>query len=168
MKALIKRMLLLAACLVSGAASAAGALAVGRDIPADDITEFVHTRENINYGAYFLRYRYYAEEGKHFFQHQKRERKDYGPCTEADTVRAGTVLLSDSEWSSFVSLIEQGSVQKRRESTTTGDSGPWSYLYWKNDRGVIQEYKFADYGALKSFEEFSEKLIESYQGSSDQ
>ena len=49
-------------------------------IPAKDVTEFYYTCENINYGAFYRRYRLYTENGKYFFSHETRERpEDYGP-----------------------------------------------------------------------------------------
>ena len=49
---------------------------VGTDIGLDEITDFYYTEENINYDAYYQRYRFYVEDGKHLFFHETRERKD--------------------------------------------------------------------------------------------
>ena len=71
---------------------------VGTDIAFDDITDFYYTEENINYDAYYQRYRFYVEDGNHMFFHETRERKnEYGPCTEEDTVQIGTIELSDDQ-----------------------------------------------------------------------
>ena len=52
---------------------------VGTDVRQADVTEFYYTYENINYNACYLRYRFYVEDGKYYFYHEARERKDdYG------------------------------------------------------------------------------------------
>ena len=72
---------------------------VGTDIAMDDIADFYYTEENINYDAYYQRYRFYVEDGKHLFFNETRERKDdYGPCTEEDTTQKGTIELTDDQW----------------------------------------------------------------------
>ena len=155
---MIKRLFLICAGFWSGLGAAAGTLTAGQELPLEEITEFVFTRENINYHASFLRYRYYLEDGKPFFSHVRREREDYGPTTEKDTVASGTMALSQNDWNQVLLLIQGGKVRKRQDSAESGSSGPWMYLYWRNDRGEIQEYSFASYGAERSFEEFSEQL----------
>ena len=40
---------------------------VGTDIAMDDIADFYYTEENINYDAYYQRYRFYVEDGKRLF-----------------------------------------------------------------------------------------------------
>ena len=96
---------------------------VGTDIAFEDITDFYYTEENINYDAYYQRYRFYAEDGKHFFFHETRERKnDYGPCTEEDTVQTGTIELSDDQWSEFTALVKGGIVTVRKDTADSGGS----------------------------------------------
>lgn len=68
------------------------------------------------------------------------------------------MALSQNDWNQVLLLIQGGKVRKRQDSAESGSSGPWMYLYWRNDRGEIQEYSFASYGAERSFEEFSEQL----------
>lgn len=129
--------------------------AVGEDIGRDDITDFYYTFENINYHAKYQRYRFYTEDGAYFFYHETRERPDaYGPTTEADITFSGTAELSGEEWQSFFSYIKGGTVRKRRKTSTAGDSGPWMYIYWKNDRSVCQEYSFVSYESCKDFEAY--------------
>ncbi len=134
---------------------------VGKDIMSDDITDFYFTEENINYNACYQRYRFYMEDGKHFFFHETRERKnDYGPCTEEDTTRTGTIELSDEQWSQFYSLVEGGIVKVRGESDEAGDTGPWLYLYWTNDKSKYQKFTFASYAEGQSFVEYCISLAE--------
>ncbi len=114
---------------------------VGTDIAMDDINDFYYTEENINYDAYYQRYRFYVEDGKHLFFNETRERKgDYGPCTEEDTTQVGTIELTDDQWMQFCDLVNGGTVRAREESTDTGDSGPWLYLYWVNDESKYQKF----------------------------
>ncbi len=137
------------------------AYVVGTDISAEDITDFYYTYENINYNAFYQRYRFYAEDGKHLFFHETRERKDdYGPATEEDTTMKGTLELTDEEWAAFFALLKDGKVVKRSDSAESGGRGPWLYLYWKGDPSDYQEFSFASAGGDLSFEEFCERLKE--------
>ena len=69
---------------------------VGEDIKEDDIGEFYYTIENINYDAYYLRYLFRVEDGKHIFFFEERERiDDYGPTTEDDTKAKAEFELTD-------------------------------------------------------------------------
>ena len=132
---------------------------VGTDIAFEDITDFYYTEENINYDAYYQRYRFYVEDGKHLFFHETRERKnDYGPCTEEDTVQIGTIELSDDQWSEFTDLINGGTVTARKDSADSGGSGPWLYLYWTNDKSKYQQFSFGSYEAEAKFKEYCVSL----------
>ena len=133
---------------------------VGEDIAIEDITEFYFTRENINYDAYYQRYKFYVEDGKHMFFHETRERKDdYGPCTEEDTTLIGTIELTDDQWNEFADLVSKGTVKEREDSGDSGDDGPWIYLYWTNDEGKYQQFKFKSYKTEARFEEFCLSLV---------
>lgn len=133
---------------------------VGVDITAEDILDFYYTVSNINYDAYYQRYRFYVEDGKHMFFHETRERpNDYGPCTEEDTTLTGTMELTDEQWAEFTDLLSGGTVKAREESADSGDSGPWLYLYWTHDKGSIQEFSFDSYATQKEFEEFCVSLV---------
>lgn len=135
---------------------------VGKDIPADQITEFVYTYENINYDAVFLRYRFTVEDKKSLFSYEKRERPgDYGPATEKDVVAKSERALTPEEWEQVLSLLSGGAVVKREESAESGSSGPWTYLYWRGDRGEYQQYAFASFDARTAFEGFCATLAES-------
>ena len=133
---------------------------VGKDIGKDDITDFYYTVENINYDAFYQRYRFYVEDGKHMFFHETRERKDdYGPCTEEDTTLTGTIELTDDQWSGFFDLVSGGTVKVREESADAGDDGPWLFLYWVNDKGKYQQFSFDSYGTQKEFVDFCLSLV---------
>lgn len=130
-------------------------MTVGTDICIDDITDFYYTKENINYGAFYQRYRFYEEDGRHLFFHETRERKnDYGPCTEKDTTLTGTVELSEEQWSQFFDLLRGGTVIARGDSAESGSTGPWLYLYWKDDKSKYQQFAFGSYGIQNDFEQF--------------
>ena len=138
-----------------------GGKTVGKDILKEDITDFYFTEQNINFDAFYQRYRFYAEDGKYYFFHETRERKnDYGWCTEDDTTLIGTLELTDAQWSAFYDIVSGGTVTARKESADAGGSGPWYYLYWKNDRSKYQEYSFASYENEKKFEEYCISLRE--------
>ena len=134
---------------------------VGRDIQKEDISDFYYTVSNINYDAYYQRYRFYVEDGKHIFFHETRERKnDYGPCTEDDTTLIGTVELTDDQWDEFYDIVSGGTVKAREESADSGGTGPWLYLYWTNDKAKIQQFSFETYGKQSEFEAYCKKLVQ--------
>lgn len=125
---------------------------VGKDIMAEDITDFYYTEENINFDAYYQRYRFFVEGEKHMFFHETRERKGkYGPCTEKDTTKSGTVELTDEQWRVFYDTVSGGTVSAREDSAEAGGSGPWFFLYWKNDRSKYQKFSFESTGKEKAF-----------------
>ena len=74
--------------------------------------------------------------------------------TEQDTTQIGTIELTDGQWRQFCDLVSGGTVKAREESADSGDSGPWLYLYWTNDKSKYQKFSFASYGDEKAFEEF--------------
>ena len=125
---------------------------VGSDVKEEEITEFYWTESTSTFPPYFQRYRLYTEEGKHFFYHEKREGEAF-PLTEKYITVSGTRELTEEEWQTFFELLKDGTVKKRQESTESGNSGPWTYLYWKGDKGDIQEFSFSSYEKAKAFEE---------------
>lgn len=131
-------MLLMASCLtlLFGCGKSDKETVTNRDIPVDDITAFYYTVENINFNASYQRYRFSVEDGAYLFDHETRERPgDYGPTTEADITASGTVALTDREWADFLAYLKDGTVSAREKSADAGSAGPWTFLYWKNDRG---------------------------------
>ena len=132
---------------------------VGEGIKSEDINEFYYTEENINYDAYFLRYKFYSEDGKHFFFYEERHREDdYGPCTEEDTTGKCEYELTDDEWNEFFDIISEGKVEKRVDNAESGSTGPWLYLYWTGDKSKYQVYSFLNYGRQVKFVEYCESL----------
>lgn len=133
---------------------------VGKDIKIEDVNDFYYTYSHINFNPVYQRYRFYVENNKYMFFHDKREKKnEYGYLTEKDSVRNGTFEISKQDFETFFDFLKEGTVIKRQESTTTGDSGPWMYLYWKNDKGKIQEFSFKSYDTKERFVNYCEKLI---------
>ncbi len=132
-----------------------------RKIAVDDITEFYYTRENINFDAFYQRYRFYREDGRYLFYHETRERPgEYGPATEEDITASGTVELSEEEWKEFLSFLKDGRVSARTDSASSGDSGPWMFIYWKNDKGKYQVFDFSSLEERGGFEEFCAGLAQ--------
>ena len=145
-----------------------GVKTVGTDILPADITDFYYTEENINFNAYYLRYRFYIEDGKKYFFYDERKRDgEYGPATEADRIMSGSFEISDDVWDEFFESIKGGTVKKRTESADSGDSGPWTYLYWNGDKGKIQEYSFASQDSRNTFIEICRRLSEDNEASLD-
>ena len=134
---------------------------VGTDIRQADVTEFYYTYENINFNACYLRYRFYVQDGKHWFYYEAREREnDYGPTTEADVTAKGTVELSEAQWAAFFDLLRDGTAVERGASADSGGRGPWLYLYWTGDKSKYQEFSFESLGKRGEFEEYCEKLAQ--------
>ncbi len=116
-----------------------------RKIPSGDVKEFYYTVENINYDAFYQRYRFYKEDGKLMFQHETREKPGaYGPATENDVTDSGTLELSNAEWKAFLAYLKDGTVSARKDSAESGGSGPWTFIYWKNDKGKYQVFEFSN------------------------
>ena len=70
----------LAACLICLAlfvCAYADTLTVGTDLPSEEIRDFYYTYNWIGYNAEYHRYRFFAEDGKHFFFHETRLRMEY-------------------------------------------------------------------------------------------
>ena len=131
------------------------------NIPVDDVEEFYYTIENINYNAFYQRYRFYKEDGKYMFYHETRERpEDYGPASEEDITGSGTLELSDAEWNDFLTFLKDGTVSAREDSLEDGSSGPWMFIYWKNDKGNYQVFEFSNYDERGRFEEYCSSLAE--------
>ena len=132
---------------------------VGRDILSGDITDFYYTYDASTYPPDFQRYRFYVEDDRFYFYHEKRE-GDHWPLTEDDVTVSGSKELSQEEWNAFFEYLSGGTVQKRADDVTDGDAGPWLYLYWKNDRGEIQEFSFASWEKEKEFEQYCIGLMD--------
>ena len=160
----IREVVLMVSCfmlILGGCAKSSKETVTNMKIPIDDIQEFYYTIENINFNAFYQRYRFYKEDGKHMFHHETRERPgDYGPTTEEDIINSGTFELSDTEWNDFLAFLKDGTVSEREDSAETGSSGPWMFIYWKNDKGKYQVFEFSNYDAKAQFEEFCSSLAQ--------
>lgn len=130
---------------------------VGKTIKESDFKEFYYTYSTTVNPPEFQRYRIYIEDGKKMFYHEKRE-GDKVFLTEDDITVSGKVELTAEEWDTFWGCISGGTVENRKENTTTGQSSPWLYLYWNGDKDTCQEFKFADLDKETEFEEFCAKL----------
>ena len=126
---------------------------VGKDVAKEDVLQFYFTYDSSTYPPEFQRYRFYTEGGKLLFYHEKRE-GDHWPLSESDATVTGTKELSETEWDEMFSLLCGGTVRAREEHLESGGRGPWLFLYWKNDRGKIQEFTFASYEKQREFEAF--------------
>ena len=131
----------------------------GSEISDGDIAEFVYTFDHIGYNAEYQRFRFYTENGKHMFFHERREiRGDYGFASEKDVTRKGDFQLKQNEWQSFCSFLQNGEIRQRNDEPVDGDDGPWMYIYLKNSDSRGQEFYFADLQTRGSFEDFCESL----------
>ena len=157
MKKIIPAALLLLTLISIPGCALKSELIVGKDIKESDITEFYYTISSSTNPPEYQRYRLYAENGKHYFYHEKRE-GDHWPLTEEDATVKGTFELTDEQWAEFFGLLEGGTVIKRQVSTDSGGRGPWLYLYWKNDKGEYQEFSFETWEKQGAFEELCEDL----------
>lgn len=135
------------------------AYVVGEDVLEQEFTEFYFTRSGSTFPPYYQRFRFFAEDGKHYMYHEKRE-GDTWPLTEKHITVSGTIELSDEQWQTFWNYIKGGTVQSRVENLEDGGDGPWMYLYWLRDPSDFQEFRFDDYNKVLGFEDFCYGLIE--------
>ena len=145
--------------LLCGCSTGTTETITNRNIPIQDITEFYYTYENINFNAFYQRYHFYVDGDKYMFHHETREKPNgYGWTTEEDITESGTFELSPEEWRDFLGMLKDGTVSARTGSASSGSSGPWMYLYWKNDKGKYQEYAFTSVEARNGFEDYCNTL----------
>ncbi len=136
--------------------AAAEGVIVGTEISGEDIADFYYTVDASTDPPFYLRYRFYAEDGKHWFFHETRQ-GDSWPQTEEDITATGTVELSEDEWSLFIDCLRGGAVQERSDEVVDGDEGPWIYLYTEGDE-TGREFSFASPEERLAFEEFCAAL----------
>ncbi len=161
MKTIRGALLIMICCLTlfCGCGKNTKATVTNKKIPVEDITEFYYTRENINFDAFYQRYRFYKENGRYMFFHETREKPgEYGPTTEEDATYTGTLELSEDEWRSFLEFLKDGTVSVKNDSGESGSSGPWTFIYWKNDKGKYRKFDFPSYDASCKFEDFCSAL----------
>ena len=68
-------------------------LTVGADIGQEDVTEFYYTLSSSTDPPRYQRYRFFLEEGRPFFYHEKRE-GDHWPLRESDITVSGLLRCS--------------------------------------------------------------------------
>lgn len=130
---------------------------VGTDILYEDITDFYYTYDASTAPPHYQRYRFYVEDGQHYFYHETREGGGW-PQTEADITRSGTVELTDSQWTAFCNLLNGGVASRREEHLESGDAGPWLYIYWRGGEAEGRVLSFETAGTVFAFEEFCTAL----------
>ena len=135
-------------------------MTVGTKIKSEDITEFYYTEATSTNPPYFLRYRFYIENGKHIFYTEKRE-GDHFPLTEADITVSASKEISDEKWQEVFDCLSGGKVEKRKDDITSGGSGPWTYIYWNGDKSKYQEFSFETVEKRAHFEYICAELAES-------
>ena len=150
---------MLCMALLCGCGKTARETVTNRKIPVEEITEFYYTVENINYDAFYQRYRFYKEDGKYMFQHETRERPgQYGPATKEDITNSGTFELSGAEWKDFLTCLKDGTVSAIKDSGESSSSGVWTFIYWKKDKGRYRVFEFPDYETRVRLEEYCSLL----------
>ena len=131
----------------------------GKKIKSERFSEFYYTEENINFNAFYQRYRFFTEDGKKMFFHEQRKVENgYGPAGEKDRTAMGQKELSEEEWLSFVGYLKQGTLRKRRDSAESGSTGPWMYLYCQNEDPAGLVFQFSSGGDCLKFEAFCAEL----------
>lgn len=128
-------------------------LVVGKNLDVAKFREFYYTYASTTFPPEFQRYRFYLENGRPVFYHEKREGKKVF-LTKDDVTISGTMPLAPSDWEKFLSLVRGGTVSDRVELDTTGSPGPWLYLYWDGDKGKKQLFEFARPDIVLEFEKF--------------
>jgi len=126
---------------------------VGRDVTEENFKEFYYTYSKTVNPPIFQRYRFYMEDGKPMFYHEKREGEKVF-LTEEDITVCGTMELTEEEWNTFWGYMCSGTVKNREENNKSGGSGPWLYLYWDGDNEKCQQFSFNEEGTDLDFEEF--------------
>lgn len=132
---------------------------IGIDVAFEDITDFYYTYDASTAPPHYQRYRFYVEDGKHYFYHETREGGGW-PQTEADITCSGTVELTDEQWSACCDLLNGGTASRREEHLESGDAGPWLYIYWRGGESEGREFSFDQPGTVLAFKEFCAGLKE--------
>lgn len=134
-----------------------------KDIKQEAFKKFYYTYSSTAFPPEFQRYLFAVDNGKATFYHEKREGETVF-LKEKDITVSGTLELSADEWQTFWDFLKKGTVHKRIESTTSGDAGPWLFLYWDGDKDVNQEFEFTNYSTLRAFETFCIELKKKQMG----
>ena len=95
------------------------------------------------------------------FHHETRVRPGkYGPTAEEDITNSGTFELTADERKDFLTFLKDGTVSARKDSGESGGTEPWTFIYWKNDKGKYQVFEFPSYDTRVNFEEFCSALAQ--------
>ena len=126
------------------------------DIYLEEITDFYYTAANSENSSGYLRYRFYVKDGSYFFSFDKRDANGNYAAAEGESGN-GNVSLNTEERLAFFKLIQTGSIKARDESSESGGSGPWMYLYTeKYPDGLV--FHFASATEQTAFEEYCAEL----------
>lgn len=128
-------------------------LVVSENLSENMITEFYWTYSSSTYPPEYQRFHVFMKDGKTKFHYEKREGETW-PLSGKDVTESGTFVMSKAQQQEFFNLIKGGTVTARDDDISSGDSGPWTYLYWKNDKGQYQVYTFPSAKAAKDFEDW--------------
>jgi len=140
--------------------SANKARVVGKNLAAQDITEFYYTDAASTNPPMYQRYHFYKEGNICKFYHEKREGSSW-PLTESDITLSGRMELSQEEWAALIRCLEGGKVKRREEKVESGSTGPALYLYWNGDKGRYQEFSFSSLNEKTAFEQMCAELAAS-------
>ncbi|MBQ6375274.1 MAG: hypothetical protein IJJ45_12410 [Clostridia bacterium] len=153
--------MLIALLLCAIPATAQAAFVVDADIAMADITGFDYTIDVPLAESFFLRYRFYTQDGDRLFYHESKQGGAW-PLTEDDIVLSGTAALSDGEWAAFCDCLRGGTVSGPDDEVLDGDSGPWMELYWTGDERQYRGFAFASQSAQAGFEALCSKLSQNH------
>ncbi len=144
----LSALLLLSIALMSAeglAAADSDDKTIGTDVPFEDITDFYYTYDPSTALPHYQRYRFYAEDGKHYFYHETREGGAW-PQTEEDITCSSTIELTEEQWAVFCDLLSGGIAKEREELLGDGDAGPWIFIYYKNGEKEGREFSLNSTG----------------------
>ena len=152
-------MLILSTILLASTFGCSRSYIIGKDVKEEAISDFYWTLSTSTFPPHYQRYRLYKEGDSYYFYHETREGYRF-PLQEEDITYSGVKQLSDDEWHQFYQLLAGGSVKSREENLSSGSKGPWTYLYWENDQGKIQQFTFENSDKAASFKEKCQQLRE--------
>lgn len=130
-----------------------------RGIDINTVYELIYTYASSAYPPSYQRYRFYIEHERFYFYHEKREGKSW-PLKETDITVSGSAELSEDEWNEFLKHIENGTIEKNKKNTDSGNPGPWINLRC-GDCSKSRLFGFRKVNAKKDFELFCEQLTRS-------
>lgn len=157
-KRIITTLFVMSLMTISVYAGGSKEMIVGERIKNDSIYDFYYTISSSTNPPEFQRYRFFSDDGKYYFYHEKREGNTW-PLKEKHITQSGTIEISTSAWNDFLSLIANGSVIAREDDATSGGKGPYIYIYWKGDKDKYQVFSFSSLEKEKLFLELCHSLM---------